>query len=100
MGEFSECPVCHQKLAALLWIKVFSSVSHAKLDGQGPEFLSSFLPPSGLLKIILCMGCATIKPSTEFTPEEVAELKKHAEDGKKYEQSAEKLGKIFGAFGK
>lgn len=94
--DFSECKVCHEKLAASLWMLVFNSFSEAESHASGPEFLS-FLGGPGFLKIDICYGCGTMKPTTEMAPKELEELKEYVQ---KRQERAASIGKIFGAIGK
>ena len=90
LDNFTECKTCHQNLSVSVWVKLYGSLAHADLDGA-PDFLSVMIPDAAVLKVVMCYGCQTFKPSCEYTPEEEAALAKRTE--KQQEKLA--LGKKF-----
>lgn len=78
LDNLIECKACGKNLALSLWGKFFGSIEHADID-NGPDFLSVMAPDAAVLKIVICYGCQTMKPSLDYTPEEQAALAKRNE---------------------
>ena len=100
MRDFSECPECQQKLFTRVWIHAFASLEQAQMAGPAPEFVSMLLPPPGLLKVEICMGCALFRPCVEFTDKEIELMKKHVDVQKQQAALSAPLASILGKDGK
>jgi hypothetical protein len=96
LDNLSECKSCGAHAAASLWMQFFGSIQQAQMHGEGPEFISAFMPGPTVLKVNACISCKEIKLSTDYMPEEIEALKEHAEKQKKRNQLAGDMGKLFG----
>jgi hypothetical protein len=98
LDNFIECSSCKQHTAALVWICVYGSLEHARTAQNAPDFMSIMVPGPGVLKMEICFSCMKFSPCTNYTPEEMAALKKDSEQQLKVAKEGEKLGKLFGFF--
>jgi len=91
-----KCSKCGVEAAAQAWIQIFGSLFAAQNHGEGPEFLSSFMPGAGVLKVEFCIACGSFSICKDYSPEELKELEAYAAKQKKRTQSSQKLGEQLG----
>jgi hypothetical protein len=95
--DFIECPKCHKKFAAQVWIQAFRTIEQAKShDGATPDFLAFLTPAPGLLKIQLCFNCQSFQPCVEFTEEEQKAMQAYVGEQDSRTKLGAQMATLFG----
>ena len=97
LDNFRECAYCNAHLAVSLWMKLYGSHSHARMDDQvASPLMAGLLPGPTIFKMDLCFGCKRFSPSTNYTPEEEMEIKKYSETQMKACETGRQFEKLMG----